>query len=127
MSDPIIKYIVPKLNSSTTKIDTTLTDNFCVVGCDSAIGEDDNENPILGNTNPLAYSYDGITFKSVNDRTLYYINKVDFNGYQWIAGGYNIGYTRSLILSSDGINWVLPVNNVLSGGVGDMAWGQKSG
>ena len=125
MSDPIIKYIVPKLNSSTTKIDTTLTDKFCVVGCDSSISYDIDDNPILGNTKPLAYSYDGITFNPVNDRTLYYINKVDFNGYQWIAGGYNIGYTRSLILSSDGINWVLPVNNVLSGGVGDMAWGQK--
>lgn len=34
-------------------------------------------------------------------------------------------YTKSLILSSDGINWVLPVNNVLSYYVVDIVWGQK--
>jgi len=120
MSDPTLKYIIPKLNRP------VLTDNFCIIGCDSAIEyDDDGENPIFGDVYPLAYSYDGVTFKYVNDRTLYYINKVDFNGYQWIACGYNLDYTRSLILSSDGINWVLPANNVLSAGVTDMVWGQK--
>jgi hypothetical protein len=121
MSDSPLKYIIPKLNR------TLLTDNFCVVGCNSSIGDDDNENPLFGNTQPLAYSYDGITFNPVNDRTLYYINKVDFNGYQWIACGFNVDNTRSLILSSDGINWLLPVNNVLPGGVIDMVWGKKNG
>jgi len=127
-----LKYLIPKVNTINTEVTIIenkpiLTDNFCVVGCDSAIDytDDNNETPILGNVYPLAYSYDGVTFKYVNDRTLYYINKVDFNGYQWIACGYNVGYTRSLILSSDGINWVLPANNVLPCGVGDIVWGQK--
>jgi hypothetical protein len=125
-----LKYLIPKVNTIDTEVDTienkpSLTDNFCIVGCDSSIGEDDNENPLFGDVYPLAYSYDGVTFKYVNDRTLYTINKVDFNGYQWIACGYNVDYTRSLILSSDGINWILPATNVLSGGVTDIVWGQK--
>jgi hypothetical protein len=127
-----LKYLIPKVNTINIDVDTIenkpiLTDNFCIIGCDSAIDydDDDDETPIFGNVYPLAYSYDGVTFKYVNDRTLYTINKVDFNGYQWIAGGYNVDNTRSLILSSDGINWVLPVNNVLSSSVIDVVWGQK--
>ena len=56
---------------------------------------------------------------------MFYISKIDFNGYQWVAGGYSPNYTQSLILSSDGINWVSPVNNVLPSGVSDIVWGQK--
>jgi hypothetical protein len=130
MSDASIRYIIPKLNSTALELidllnKPTLTDNFCLVGCDSAIDYDDNEFPIIGNTKPLAYSYDGITFNPVNDTTLYYISKIDFNGYQWVAGGYSPNYTKSLILSSDGINWVSPVNNVLPYIIEDIVWGQK--
>jgi len=127
-----LKYLIPKVNSINIDVDTienkpSLTDNFCIVGCNSAIDYtgDDEETPIFGNVYPLAYSYDGVTFKYVNDRTLYYISKVDFNGYQWVACGYNVDNTRSLILSSDGINWVLPANNVLPCGIYDIVWGQK--
>lgn len=87
-----LKYIIPKLNSTALEIldllnKPTLTDNFCLVGCDSSIDyNEDDDYPILGNTKPLAYSYDGITFNPINDTTLYYINKIDYNGYQWIAG-----------------------------------------
>jgi hypothetical protein len=53
------------------------------------------------------------------------VNKVDFNGYQWVACGTNITNNTSLCLSSDGINWITPVNNVLPYNINDIAWGQK--
>jgi hypothetical protein len=78
MSETSFKYIVPKLNSTAKDVvnfnnKQYLTDNFCVVGCDSAIDYDNDDKPIFGSALPLAYSYDGVTFNSINDRTLYYI------------------------------------------------------
>jgi len=123
MSDPSLKYIIPKL-SNVVNYESILTDNFCVVGCDSSI-EYDGEIPILGNTKPLAYTYDGVNYIPSSNTTLYYISKVDFNGYQWIAVGCDTNYTQSIILSSDGINWVTPVNNVIPDYIIDVAWGKK--
>jgi hypothetical protein len=126
MSNPVDKYIIPKLNSTTTQINTTITDTFCVVGADYSIGTNGSY-PILGNTNPLAYSYDGIYYHPISNITLYKISKVDFNGYQWIAGGYNYnGYGPTILTSSDGINWIQAINNIyLTVGCNDVIWGQK--
>ena len=124
MSDPSLKYLIPKVNNIVNSFNI-LSDNFCVVGCDSAIDYNNFDEPILGNTKPLAYTYDGINYTASSNTILYYISKVDFNGYQWIAVGSNTAYNKSIILSSDGINWIEPVNNVLPYYVTDVAWGQK--
>jgi hypothetical protein len=52
-----LKYIVPTLNKSS----TTLTDCFCVVGCNSNTS-DDEDNLIFGSTTPIGCTYDGINF-----------------------------------------------------------------
>jgi hypothetical protein len=124
MSNPADKYIIPKLNSTTKQINTTITDTFCVVGADSASSYD-NDTPIIGTSPPLAYSYDGINFIASSNTTLYYVSKVDFNGYQWIAGGYSLNGSQSMLVSSDGINWITPINNVFSLGCISITWGQK--
>jgi len=131
MSDPALKYLIPKLNNTALEVDNLennnnlLTDNFCIVGCDTSIDYDDNDYPILGNTKPLAITYDGKNYLPISNTILYYINKIDFNGYQWIAVGSNTTYTQSMILSSDGINWITPVNNPLPYYIQDVVWGQK--
>jgi hypothetical protein len=131
MSDSSIKYIVPKLNKAASDIDSInssqqLVDSFCVVGTTNIAGEDEEENPIIININPLAYTYDGITYQSsTSPIVLNTITKVDFNGYQWVACGYNVNETDSLLLSSDGINWTTPVDNVLPVSIFDVVYGQK--
>jgi len=116
------KYIIPKINEVSDKFNTTLTDCFCVVGCTSIMGVNSN-NPIYGK--PLGYTYDGINYYSSNSTIIDQVNKVDFNGYQWLACGSNVYKNQSLSLSSDGINWITPVNNVLQVNISDIAWGQK--
>jgi hypothetical protein len=120
-----LKYLIKKVNNLEIS-DTVLTDKFCVIGCDSSIDyNDETEEPILGNTKPLAYTYDGITYIPSSNTILYKINKVDFNGYQWIACGSSVDNSQSLVLSSDGINWITPVNNLMPEQIIDVAWGQK--
>lgn len=65
MSNLVDKYIIPKLKLNTEQLSTTITDSFCVVGVDSSIGTN-NGHPIIGNTKPLAYSYDGYSSDLVN-------------------------------------------------------------
>jgi hypothetical protein len=130
MTDLTLKYIIPKLNTIANEVaqnsnTNVITASFCVAGCNTVIGVDSNLNPIYSSSKPLAYSYDGITYIASSNTTLFNINKVDFNGYQWIAGGQSISGTQSLLLSSDGINWITPVNNVLPGYLTDVVWGQK--
>jgi len=126
MSDPSIKYIVPRLNKNITTVSQQLLDSFCVVGISNMAGYDEEENPIIININPLAYTYDGINYQSsTSPVVLNTIYKVDFNGYQWVACGSNVSETDSLLLSSDGINWITPVNNVLPVGIFDVVYGQK--
>ena len=48
-----LKYIIPILNKSA----TTLTDCFCVVGCNSNTS-DDEDNLIFGSTTPIGCTYD---------------------------------------------------------------------
>ena len=125
MSDPAIKYIVPRLNKNITQLSQQLLDSFCVVGINT-IGGEDEDNPTIIDINPLTYTYDGINYQSSTSPViLNTISKVDFNGYQWVACGYNLSETQSLLLSSDGINWTTPVNNVLPGYIFDVVYGQK--
>jgi len=125
--DPILKAlnnnIIPKINELSTQLNTTLTDCFCVVGCSSII-DVDGDNPIYGGK-PLGYTFDGINYYSSTSTIIDVVNKVDFNGYQWVACGSNVNYTQSLSISSDGINWITPVENVLQYNISDIAWGQK--
>jgi len=126
-----IKYIVPNINTLNLDLNnivsnqSILTDNFCVVGADSAYNYDDNNNPLIGTSPPLAYTYDGITYFPSSNNTLYYISKVDFNGYQWIATGQNLTQTQSIQISSNGKNWISPILNVLPAYISDVAWGNK--
>ena len=74
----------------------------------------------------MAYTYNGVNYQSsTSPRILNNISKVDFNGYQWVACGNNLSETQSLLLSSDGINWTTPVNNVLPAYIFDVVYGQK--
>ena len=132
MTDPALKYLIPKVTGFDSELSnivanqSILTDNFCVAGCNTVIGFDpDTDLPIFSNSKPLAYTYDGINYVPLSNTTLFNINKIDFNGYQWIAGGQNTSGNQSLILSSDGINWITPINNVLPGYIQDVVWGQK--
>lgn len=103
-----------------------ITDSFCVIGGTTIIGEDDEENPIYGTGKALGYSYDGITYyASPTPNILVNITNIDFNGYQWVATGVNSNNTESLVLSSDGINWTIPFNNVLPNFIESIAWGKK--
>jgi hypothetical protein len=122
MSDPSLKYLIPKLNNIISQA-PILTDNFCVAGCNTLISN--NENPIYSDTPSLAYTYDGVNFTSSSNTILTNIYKIDFNGYQWIACGSNSTYNKSILVSSDGINWIEPINNVLAQYVLDVVWGQK--
>ncbi len=121
------EFIVRNMRNIESELNTTLTDSFCVVGCNSAEDwNEDTDTPIFGTTKPLAYTYDGKKFFTSSSNILYDIRKVDFNGYQWIACGASVNNDQSLIVSSDGINWITPANNVLaSANVFDVAWGNK--
>jgi len=104
-----------------------ITDSFCVIGGSTIIGfDEEEETPIYGTGNALGYSYDGITYyASPTPNILVYITNIDFNGYQWVVTGYSSDETQSLVLSSDGINWTTPVNNVLPKRISSIAWGNK--
>ena len=120
--------VINNTNSITniqTFLNNIITDSFCVIG-GSTIIDDDEENPIYGTGKALGYSYDGITYyASPTPNILVDITNIDFNGYQWVATGYNNDNTQSLVLSSDGINWTTPVNNVLPYRIQSIAWGKK--
>ena len=111
-------------NSSSSNI---ITDSFCVIGGTTIIGfDEEEETPIYGTGKALGYSYDGITYyASPTPNILVNITNIDFNGYQWVATGYSSDNTHSLVLSSDGINWTTPFNNVFPNGISSIAWGNK--
>jgi hypothetical protein len=114
------------LQSQISSLNFIITDSFCVIGGTTIIGEDDEENPIYGTGKALGFSYDGITYyESPTANILVEITNIDFNGYQWVATGFSSNNTNSIVLSSDGINWITPVINVLSYGIYSIAWGKK--
>ena len=126
MTDKTLKYVIPKLNKTMTQISTTVTNDFAVIGVDRYIDEGPDNSYIYANVSSLGYTYDGINYiESNSGDILNGVNKVDFNGYQWMACGYNDAETESILLSSDGINWTTPVTNVLPSYILDVVWGGK--
>jgi len=124
MTDKTLKYVIPKLNKTSTQISTTVTNDFAVIGVDRYIETDSGY--IYANVSSLGYTYDGINYiQSKSGDILNGISKVDFNGYQWIACGYNDAQTESIVLSSDGINWTTPISNALHSYILDIVWGSK--
>ena len=128
-----IKNILDKLeideNNFTnlqTTVNSILTDAFCVIGGTTIIDYDISENTILSTGKSLGYSYDGINFnQALGPNILCNVMNIDFNGYQWIATGNSLDGNTSLVLSSDGINWITPVNNVFPYQISSIAWGKK--
>jgi hypothetical protein len=83
MSDPTVyQYIIPSIKKISKQVNTTLTDSFCVIGCTSFI---DNDTNIINGGPPLGYTYDGINYHASSSTLMDQVNKVDFNGYQWVA------------------------------------------
>lgn len=109
-----------------TSVGSMITDSFCVIGGSTIVNYDEDENPIYGTGKALGYSYDRITYyASPTANILGSVDNIDFNGYQWVATGYSKDGINSLVLSSDGINWITPVNNVLPYYISSIAWGNK--
>ena len=121
-----ISNLESQVSNLQSQVSNIITDSFCVIGGSTIIGEDDEENPIYGTGKALGYTYDGITYyASPTPNILTHVRNIDFNGYQWIATGGSQNGTNSLVLSSDGINWITPFNNVLPYYISSIAWGKK--
>jgi hypothetical protein len=73
-----------------------------------------------GSNKSVAYSYDGMIWVPANDQPSFngrYWVGISWNGNQWVAVTLN---DKNIAYSSDGINWTLKTNGVLSGN--GIAW-----
>ena len=68
------------------------------------------ENFVVGGTNDpsnsIVYSYDGVEWKATFAQLFDSCRTIAYNGYVWLAGGYNIDiYKHNIAISYDGIHW----------------------